>query len=117
MFDRSRYRTKSIGVRVTEADFGRLEALADAEGRPLSEWCREVLLDRLHHRTGDEPLLLGELLALRAILLNLFYASTRGQEITGEEMQEIIARADADKLHKAWERLQRTAAGKVEASR
>jgi hypothetical protein len=117
MFDRSRYRTKSIGVRVTEADFGRLEALADAEGRPLSEWCREVLLERLNHRNGEEPILLGELLALRTILLNLFYALSRGQEITSEEMQEMIARADTEKLRKAWERLQRTVADRVEASR
>jgi len=38
MFDRSHYRTRSIGVRVAEADFARLQALADAEGRPLGEW-------------------------------------------------------------------------------
>ena len=35
MQDRSQFRTKSIGVRVSEADFSRLQALAEATGNPL----------------------------------------------------------------------------------
>jgi len=119
MFDRSHHRAKSIGVRVAETDFLRLQALADSEGRPLSEWCREVLLERAnsHNNSKDhEAAVLAEVLALRTILLNLFYALGRRQEITGEEMREIIGRADAEKLKKAWERLEGTVAGNTEAS-
>lgn len=113
MFDRNHYRTKSIGVRVAEADFVRLQALADAEGRPLSEWCREILLERAAGRqpNGQEPVALAEVLALRTIILNLFYALSRGEGITGEGMQEIIQRADAEKIKKARERLQGTTVG------
>jgi hypothetical protein len=32
MIDRSQFRTKSIGVRVCEADFNRLQEIADASG-------------------------------------------------------------------------------------
>jgi hypothetical protein len=41
---RAPFLDKTIGVRVTEADYARLQALADAEGQPVGEWCRKVLL-------------------------------------------------------------------------
>ena len=44
IINRSHFRTKSIGVRVTEADFARLQTLADGEHKSLGEWCRDVLL-------------------------------------------------------------------------
>jgi hypothetical protein len=44
-------------------------------------------------------------LALRTILLNLFYALSRGERMTAEQMQQVIERADADKLKKAADRL------------
>jgi hypothetical protein len=76
MFDRSRYRTRSIGVRVAEADFVRLQGLADAEGRPLGEWCREVLLARAERGkpTPAEQTVVSEVLALRTILLNVVFS-------------------------------------------
>lgn len=111
-------RTKSITTKVSEEEYAGLERLAGVSGQSISEWCREVLLERAngHNTNGQEPTVLAELLALRTILLNLFYALSRGEEITGGEMQEIIARADSDKLTKARERLQGSVAGKPEAS-
>lgn len=53
----------------------------------------------------SEPVSLGELFALRTILLNVFYATSRQEAITVEGMQEIIERADEGKLRKARERL------------
>jgi hypothetical protein len=109
-------RTKSITAKVTEEECASLEKLAAASGQTVSEWCREVLLERVSGTDGQEPMVLAEVLALRTILLNLFYALGRGEEITGKEMQEIIARADAEKLTKARERLEGAVAGKPEAS-
>jgi hypothetical protein len=111
-------RTKSITAKVTEEEWASLERLAAASGQSMNEWCRGVLLERVngHVSEGREPVVLAEVLALRTILLNLFYALSRGEEITGEEMQEIIARADAEKLTKARARLQGAVADKPEAS-
>ena len=107
MIDRSRFRTKSIGVRVTETDFARLKTLADAQGKPMGEWCREVLLERADGRKPSviEETLLAETLALRTILLNLHFTVAKGEAITAEGMQAIIERADAGKAKKAAERL------------
>jgi len=116
MFDRSHYRTRSIGVRVAEADFARLQALADAEGRPLGEWCREVLLDRVKRRppTLAEKAVVSEVLALRTILLNVLFSLAKGKVITEQEMTDLIERADAEKLNRAMQRLEQTVRSGVE---
>lgn len=46
-----------------------------------------------------------ELVALRAILLNVLFKQANAQTLTAEEMQRLIDRADSDKLRKARERL------------
>jgi hypothetical protein len=48
---------------------------------------------------------MAELVALRAILLNVLFRLANGQTLTAEEMQGLIVRADSDKLRKARERL------------
>ena len=49
---------------------------------------------------------LAELVALRAILLNVLFRQANGQTVTAEEMQGLIDRADSDKARKARECLQ-----------
>ena len=37
-------RTKTLGTKVSEEEFAKLDALASERGLTLSEWCRETLL-------------------------------------------------------------------------
>jgi hypothetical protein len=92
---------------MTDAECERLTALAEREGLTLSEWCREGLLERADGAkpNGAEETVLAEVLALRTILLNVFYQLAQGVPLTAEEMQSLIERADQDKLRKAEERL------------
>ncbi|MGD0302336.1 MAG: hypothetical protein ABSE86_35115 [Bryobacteraceae bacterium] len=103
MQDRSQFRTKSIGVRVSESDFARLQTLAEASGKPLGEWCREVLLKVADHPTGTpvEQALLAELIGLRTIVGNLVYAFTSDGRVTREQMASIVERADSTKIKRA----------------
>ncbi len=68
-----------------------LEARAQAAGRTLSEWVRDVLLAA---PTTEGELIgevaLGELLALRTLLLNLFFRSAKGEAIPEAEMRALI---------------------------
>jgi Mobilization protein NikA len=110
MLNRNHYRTKCIGVRVREADFARLQALADSEGKSLGEWCRDILLERVEAREpspADQTVVLSEVLALRTILLNSVFKLSKRKEITEEEMNELIDRADSEKVKRAVERLKR----------
>jgi hypothetical protein len=45
-------RTKSIGFKVSEEEYAQLEAAAQASGRTLGEWCREVILRWARRRTS-----------------------------------------------------------------
>jgi hypothetical protein len=99
-------RTKSVGTKVSEAEFALLEERARGAGLRLAEWVREALLEPRGGESGAaDEVLLGEVLALRTILLNLLFSLGSGKPVTPEAMQELIARADGDKSRRAIERL------------
>lgn len=110
-------RTRSVGTKITEEEYVRLEASAAESGLTVGEWCREVLLKASGQTaplaTPTEETLLSEFLALRTILLNLFYDMTSGEAPNRERMQALIEKADGDKREKALTRLQ-TAANRGE---
>jgi hypothetical protein len=49
--------------------------------------------------------LMAEVVALRAILLNVLFKQSSGERLTAADMQRLIDRADSDKLMKARKRL------------
>ena len=106
-------RTKSIGTKVTEEEYSRLEQAAQAGAKTLGEWCREVMLASANGKSPESQksggvefqALMAELMALRTILLNVIYKQANGERLSAEEMQRLIERADADKIKKAAERL------------
>ena len=95
-------RTKSISTKVTDEEYAQFEALAG--GQTISEWARDVLLNGTKPNAAEQTVL-AEVLALRTILLNVHFAVSQGQTLTDEKMQQLIERADQNKLSKARERL------------
>jgi hypothetical protein len=109
-------RTKSVGTKVSDAEYAALEARARAENLTLSEWMRAKLLgtgrpgggsDAEVSNTADDlvgEVLLSEVLALRALFLNL--RPLPDHALPGEaEVRAEIARVDASKMQRARERL------------
>jgi hypothetical protein len=96
-----------VGTKVSEPEFAALEARARASGLTLSEWVRDVLLASSPEAGAEaaDQVLLGELLALRTILINLLFSIGKGEPVTPEQMQALIGRADKDKMRRALERL------------
>lgn len=95
-------RSRSISTKVTEDEYAQLAARAGAQ--TISEWARTNLLKA----AAPDPtiaILLGEVLALRKILLNLHFALTTGITPTAEMLQGWIARADHDRLRQVERRL------------
>ena len=94
-------RTKSIGFKVSEEEYAQLETAAQASGRTLGEWCREVMLASANGQpskadpSGADQALMAELVALRTILLNAFFKLAQGETLTAEEMQAMeVQRAE-----------------------
>ncbi len=101
-------RTKSISTKVTEEEYTQFEVLAGEQ--TISEWARDVLLKATKPNAGEQTVL-AEVLALRTILLNIHFAVSQGQTLTAEKMQQLIERADQNKLSKARDRLAEAATG------
>jgi hypothetical protein len=96
-------RTKSIGTKVTPEEYARIQTLAGEQ--PVSEWVRAALLRAAEDAPATDSIVLAELLALRAILLNVHFHLCNGTPLTAETMQRLIERADQDKRQKAQARL------------
>ena len=94
-------RTKSIGTKVTDEEYARIESLAGEQ--TISEWARAALLKAAD--APSESVVLAELMALRTILLNLHFAVCAGERVTAETMQRLIDRADQEKVEQARGRL------------
>jgi hypothetical protein len=106
------YRVKQTGTRLTEAEFAEVEAAAAGEGTNISAWIREAILARLSAAQGSntDPILLAELMAIRALILNLFAAASKGP-LTDESLRKMQAYADSVKQQKADEFLIKLRAG------
>jgi len=110
--DSEKYRVKQTGTRLTEAEFAEVEAAAADEGTNISAWIREAILARLSAAQGSntDPILLAELMAIRALILNLFAAASKGP-LTDESLRKMQAYADSVKQQKADEFLTKLRAG------
>ena len=106
-----RLRTRTVSTKVTEDDYAMFEQLAGDQ--KVGEWVRDVLFKAvLSERTAEaHRTILGEVLALRKILLNLQFTVAAGEPVTRDRMLAWIEEADADKGEKARARLTAVAAG------
>jgi hypothetical protein len=99
-------RTKSVGTKVSEAEFALLEERARGAGLRLAEWVREALLAAPVESGPDAAeVALAEVLALRSLLLNLHFRAAKGEPVAEPEMRGLIERADGAKMQRARERL------------
>jgi hypothetical protein len=68
-----------------------------------SAWLRRLIKESLSvtNHVGGEELVLAEVLALRAIVINLLYLIGTNSPLTQEAVTNVIASADNDKLSRA----------------
>jgi hypothetical protein len=97
-------RARSIATRLTETEFGEVEAAAADAGKKVAEWLREAAL--AHARAGQEeqtdPILLAEIMGMRNLMLNLFARASQGP-VTTEDLRKMSAYSDSIQEQKAKE--------------
>ena len=103
-------RTRSVGTKVSQEEYARLEACASDKKLSISEWSRQALLTAANvvQGTPGEKTILAEVIALRTIVANLIYAFTSEGKVTAEQMRAFIERADGTKSKRATELLSQT---------
>ncbi|WP_348261048.1 hypothetical protein P8935_14690 [Telmatobacter sp. DSM 110680] len=99
-------RTKSIATRLSEGEFAEVERAATNAGQKVSEWLRYAALAQ-SRSTPTDPILLAEIVGIRALMLNLFAKASEGP-LSQEDLRKISEYADAVKQRKAEEVLART---------
>jgi hypothetical protein len=96
------FRAKSIATRLTEAEFAEVEDAAARAGKKVGEWLREAALAQARAKDAEDtdPILLAELLGIRALILNLFREGSRNP-ISDESLRKISAYSESIKQQKA----------------
>ena len=97
-----KYRTNSIGTRLSEAELSEVESAAASAGKKVGEWLRDAALAQARSvpAQNTDPILLAELMAIRTLILNLFAAASKGP-LTDESLRKMLAYADSVKQQKA----------------
>ena len=110
-------RVRSVGTKLSEAEYAQCERSAARRGLTLGEWCRQALLEAAEGpaQAPEVEAILGEILALRKIVINLLYGERAGEPLDEERMRELIEAADAEKVAKAGERLRSVRAARAAA--
>ncbi|MGB6478905.1 MAG: hypothetical protein WBF15_07420 [Candidatus Sulfotelmatobacter sp.] len=103
-------RTKSIGFKVSEEEYAQLEAAAQASGRTLGEWCREVVLASASDAERRDPAL-AEILGVRLLLVNVLRPVAAGEKLAPEAFDKMLDQISAVK-HELAAKLQQQAARK-----
>jgi hypothetical protein len=109
--EQTRFRTRSVGTKVTHDEFESLAGRAQGDGQTLSEWVRDVLLreSRGEDRNFD---LTCEIVGLQLLLMNVLAPLARGEKITAEQFQGIVRSVQTTKVKAAEEILSRRRQGK-----
>jgi len=94
-------RARSIATRLTDTEFGEVEAAAANAGKKVAEWLRQAAL--AHARADQEktdPILLAEIMGMRSLMLNLFARASEGP-LTTEDLRKMSAYSDSIKEQRA----------------
>jgi hypothetical protein len=108
--EQPRFRTRSVGTKVTSDEFESLTGRARKGGQTLSEWTRDVLLRE--SRSDDKNFdLICEIVGLQLLLMNVLAPLARGEKISAEQFQAIVKSVQSTKLKAAEEMLSRRRQG------
>ncbi len=78
-------------------------SLAQARKQTMSEWAWGVLLNQIGEPAVHD-VVLDEMMALRAVVLNLATAQARGETMSEERIRELIKFADKERYRRANEK-------------
>jgi repressor of nif and glnA expression len=112
-------RTQSIATRFTQEEEKALIEKAEAQGRNLREWARDVLLREAYGSTlavGSDQIM-TEIVALQLFLTNALSPVACGERMSAEQYQELMRNVKTNKHRAAREVVAQYAAENEEEKR
>jgi len=92
-------RNQSLNTKLTPTEAAAVEAASRSEGKAVGEWLRDVALRAVANK-GNEPLtdaLMGEVQALRLILINSLEPLLRGDTMSTEQFKAMLQHVKVNK--------------------
>jgi len=85
-------RNRSLNTKLTATEASAVDAAAKAEGKAVGEWLRDLVLREIGpgNRQLQSVATMGEIAALRLMLINTLEPLLRGEQKTAEQFKEML---------------------------
>ena len=108
-------RNQTLTTKLTPTETAAIEAASQAEGKAVGEWLRDIALRELRSDSGQPSVaLMGEVTALRLLLINTLEPLLRGDKMTPEQFKDMLRYVKANKRKAAADMLASYAEGTTE---
>ena len=89
-------RNQTLNTKLTPTEAAAVGAASEAEGKAVGEWLRDLALQELAAGSRQFPVM-GEIAALRLLLINTLEPLLRGDKMTAEQFKEMLRYVKANK--------------------
>jgi hypothetical protein len=92
-------RNHSLNTKLTATEAAAVNAAAESEGKAVGEWLRDLVQRELAEGSGQLQSLavMGEVAALRLLLINALEPLLRADKMTAEQFKEMLRYVKANK--------------------
>jgi hypothetical protein len=92
-------RNHSLNTKLTATEAAAVDAAAESERKAVGEWLRDLVLRELGRGTSQLQYLaaMGEIAALRLLLINTLEPLLRGDKMTADQFKEMLRYVEANK--------------------
>ena len=107
-------RSITLNTKLTRAEFAEVERYCEAHGFGFGEWLRDLVLREIRGTQGSSFALMGEITAIRLLLVNALEPLLRGEKMTPEQFKEMLRYVKTNKRKAAADMLASYAEGITE---
>ena len=107
-------RSITLNTKLTRAEFAEVERYCEARGFGFGEWLRDLVLREIRGTQGSSLALMGEITAIRLLLVNALEPLLRGEKMTPEQFKEMLRYVKTNKRKAAADMLASYAEGITE---
>lgn len=85
-------RNITLNTKLTPAEYAEVERFCEARGFGFGEWVRSLVLDEIRgvNNNAASPALIGEITAIRLLLINTLEPLLRGEKMSPEQFKAML---------------------------
>jgi hypothetical protein len=104
-------RSITLNTKLTRSEFAEVERYCEARGFGFGEWLRDLVLREIRGTQGSSLALMGEITAIRLLLVNALEPLLRSERMTPEQFKEMLRYVKTNKRKAAADMLASYAEG------